>query len=245
MRPPGSPGRSMPGPGAPGPSPAGPAGHRRTPAARPPFWSPPAAPCRLALVPVIGAPRVASSASATGWLGTRTATVSPGTAADRQLGRRFKTRVSGPGHAASVSPRTHSGTSWHTTSSQFRSGRKIGSASPGGRPLSANSRLIATSWSASAAMPYCVSVGTATRPPPRRIAAAHSTGGTSSSASSLILRPSLGQVFLTRVYTSDTLALGCWQMRVASLGAWPRSTGRRRFSRRLRAGSWWILRGWR
>ena len=145
-------------------------------------------------------PNARSSASATGWSGTRTPTVSPPpVTASRTRAARRTTIVSGPGHSASPRRRAATGTSAAQSSSCPGAPRwTITGCSPG-RPLTAYSRASAPALSASAPSPYTVSVGKATRPPRRSVAAAREM-----SASVAMSPPS----FLTRVVIGARREIG-------------------------------------
>ena len=121
-------------------------------------------PERLALGAAMGLPAALSKARATGWAGMRMAMLSRPAVTSSEIGvsgRRFSTRVSGPGQkrVASSSARS-SNTAWR--SAWAMSGRWVISGLIAGRPLVAKTAATALPFVASAPRPKTVSVGNAT-----------------------------------------------------------------------------------
>ena len=130
-------------------------------------------PKRLALGAATPPSNARSTASATGCPGTRSATVScpPVTASEAREERR-STSVSGPGQNAEAS-RNASGGTWDAQDSMDDAcATWTMSGWVDGRPFTAKMRRTASSFSASAASPYTVSVGRPTSPPRRSTATA-------------------------------------------------------------------------
>src|SRR3954465_10236841 len=132
-------------------------------------------PNRLADGAAIPPPNARNNRCAIGCEGTRTPTVScPPVTRSLTWAARLNTMVSGPGQNFSASAHAPRGTS---AAQYFRSLASATCTITGwsaGRPLAANSFLIAAGFEASAPSPYTVSVGKATSPPSRRIRAAGS-----------------------------------------------------------------------
>ena len=117
-----------------------------------------------------------SSSIATSWSGIRTATVprvSPRSHWSDGCCRH--TRVSGPGHSASISARAYDGTPTASASSVVAAETSTGGGMSRPRPLAASRRFTASGENASAPTPYTVSVGSTTSWPRWTASAAAAT----------------------------------------------------------------------
>src|SRR6266446_6324168 len=139
-------------------------------------------PERLADGAAMGRPLASISARATGWDGTRAATVSsPPVVMSGTVAARGRTRVRGPGQKRAATSRARRGTRAATLSSAAALARWTINGLPRGRSLASKIRATARPDWASAPSPYTVSVGKATSPPARITSAPRRTPASSAS----------------------------------------------------------------